>query len=323
MARRIYDLVLKGQQVLIAGKKNSYLVDRVVKSSIFQAHIQGTSTPVMIKTERHPMMYKPELDAHEFNCIRNSPYITSMYEAIDNGTDKCMVFEWLDHNLWSLRYQKRARNSALPKTAAKSVLQALTALSNMDGQGAGVHADIYPHNIMVSDADSPSPTVKLGDLGNLIPAGSQLTYRLQGHAIRAPEIWMGRTISPACDVWALGVSLANFLAAKQLFGPSGFNLQLEQKARKKMQIAYSIAKIIQLVGPIPWDIESRYTKEFDLANALLEKEFIKVRSLETELSNMEVPEDCVEFIRYLLTLDPHERPTAEQALKHPWLHDTA
>lgn len=31
--------------------------------------------------------------------------------------------------------------------------------------------------------------------------------RPQGFAIRAPEIWMGKAPTPACDVWALGVSV--------------------------------------------------------------------------------------------------------------------
>ena len=31
---------------------------------------------------------------------------------------------------------------------------------------------------------------------------------------------------------------------------------------------------------------------------------------------------CLEFLKYLLTIDPLERPTAEEALNHPWLqHD--
>lgn len=87
-----------------------------------------------------------------------------------------------------------------------------------------------------------------------------------------------------------------------------------------MQAACSISKIIQLVGLFPWDKDSKYTEEYDLAKLLVRKGFIGNRSLEAELSSMEIPKDCVEFILYLLALDPRERPTAEQALKHPWLH---
>ena len=33
----------------------------------------------------------------------------------------------------------------------------------------------------------------------------------------------------------------------------------------------------------------------------------------------EADEGCRDFLLYLLTVDPQERPTAELALQHPWL----
>ena len=33
----------------------------------------------------------------------------------------------------------------------------------------------------------------------------------------------------------------------------------------------------------------------------------------------EADEGCRDFLLYLLTVDPQERPTAEAALQHPWL----
>jgi hypothetical protein len=41
--------------------------------------------------------------------------------------------------------------------------------------------------------------------------------------------------------------------------------------------------------------------------------------LEEELSNRQVERGCVDFICYLLTLDPEKRPTAKQALEHSCL----
>jgi hypothetical protein len=100
----------------------------------------GSRTRALIlNTKVHPVPYKREIDVYEFDYIRNSPYIRSIYESVDNGTDKCMVFEWMEHDLWSLRHKKRSSNSAFSKTIAKSALQALAAFSDMDGQGPGVH----------------------------------------------------------------------------------------------------------------------------------------------------------------------------------------
>lgn len=84
------------------------------------------------------------------------------------------------------------------------------------------------------------------------------------------------------------------------------------------QAAWAIAKIIQLVGPVKQDENPKYTVEFYLAEVMVDMGTIKMGSLEQELAKVDAPADCVEFIRYLLDLDHTNRPTAEQALQHPW-----
>lgn len=212
----------------------------------------------MLKTEDHPVIYQREADVYEFDCIRESPYIRSLHEVVDNDTDKCMVFQWMDSDLWSLRKQRHQLNPQLPKIVAKSVLKALVAFDYMDGQGAGVHTgeswsrfdidlygwwlllthdlDVNPNNILVDGADTSSTVVKLSDLGGcknfLVPflkwgfltltgivihAYEEQECRLQGFAIRAPEIWMGKAPTPACDVWSLGVSVRFMVPFLDLF----------------------------------------------------------------------------------------------------------
>lgn len=66
-----------------------------------------------------------------------------MHEAVDNGTDKCMILEWLDHDLWEIHNRKLQSESLLPKIVAKSVLKAIVAFSDMDGQGVNVHTGVF------------------------------------------------------------------------------------------------------------------------------------------------------------------------------------
>lgn len=100
----------------------------------------------MLKVESHPVSYTCEVNAYQFQCIRKSPYIRSLHEVVDNGTDRCMIFEWMDSDLWSLRRKKNESSTSLPPTSlllskvvAKSVLKALVEFQNMDGQGPGIH----------------------------------------------------------------------------------------------------------------------------------------------------------------------------------------
>lgn len=87
------------------------------------------------------------------------------------------------------------------------------------------------------------------------------------------------------------------------------------------QAACSIAKIIRLIGPITRSEDPKFADEFDLAEIVAQMDVLTTCSLEEELKTFGVEQDCLEFVRWLLTLDPGMRPTATQALEHPWLQD--
>lgn len=99
------------------------------------------------------------------------------------------------------------------------------------------------------------------------------------------------------------------------------NIRLPSKPLETTQAAWSIGKIIQLLGPLPRNEDARFTDEFNIAEFLVRKGVIKLGSLEDELRFFDVPEDCVQFVLDLLVLDPEKRPTVTQALEHPWLQD--
>ena len=113
-----------------------------------------------------------------------------------------MVLEWMDTDLWRSRSIEIPPGSDLPKNVAKSILEALTIFSDI----GGTHTDINPNNVLLSRLESPTPLVKVGDLGNLVTEGYN-SARLQGHAIRAPEVWKGYGCWAASDVWSLGVTV--------------------------------------------------------------------------------------------------------------------
>lgn len=75
---------------------------------------------------------------------------------------QCMVFEWMDTDLWQLPSGPFRSGSKLPKIVAKSVLGALAVFHDLNG----VHTDVNPNNVFVSGIHDHCPIVKLGDLGN-------------------------------------------------------------------------------------------------------------------------------------------------------------
>lgn len=98
--------------------------------------------------------------------------------------------------------------------------------------------------------------------------------------------------------------------------------------------AWCIAKIQRLIGPLGPPVGNpAYEEEFLMAEHLesttfehpdtkLETQFINVGTLRQELeklTNPRVSPGLIDFIEYLLTVDHTKRPTALEALQHPYL----
>ncbi len=131
--------------------------------------------------------YNRERRTYALPSISQSPYIRTLVDIIGHDVDdyqnehsqadiksqkdvlsqpqepqpRCMVFEWMDTDLWQLPSKPFRSGSPLPRIVARSILEALVVFDSEDG----VHADVNPNNIFVSSAGGPSPLVKLRDLG--------------------------------------------------------------------------------------------------------------------------------------------------------------
>ena len=97
--------------------------------------------------------------------------------------------------------------------------------------------------------------------------------------------------------------------------------------------AYCIAKVRRLVGPVSPPTKTEYEDEFVVAeyfetntyehpDTKLDTPFIKVGTLRQELDKLNDPKvspELLDFIDYLLVIDHTKRPTALDALQHPYI----
>lgn len=143
-------------------------------------------------------------------------------------------------------------------------------------------------------------------------------------------IWnYGMTQPLLHNVHWLTVKLVHWLSHSAIFGP-------HDKIVQDLTEAWCIAKIRRLVGPIEPPVDSKYEEEFALAEYLetstfrhqedsSEIQFITVGTLRQELEKISAPKvspELLDFIGFLLVLDHTKRPTAVEALQHPYLnHD--
>ena len=282
--------------------------------------------------------FEDERYLYGFEEIRQSPHIRSFLDFIDpaNASENkvtnhidgsvdpqvpCLIFEWMDHTLWRLPSAPYRSNSVLPRIIARSVLSALALLKR---DFDAIHADINPNNILLSKVEGLAPSVKVGDLGCVVSEGFN-DVRIQSLETRAPEVWQGRGCWHTSDVWSLGVSLAHWLASRTIFGP-------KNKRVEGLTEAWCMAKLQRLVGEIDapeanagykrdWlqarEIMSISDPDTDGKTLLVPKETL--RQILEALPDTKPSAELLDFIDSLLVIDYTKRPTAEEALSHPYL----
>lgn len=169
----------------------------------------------------------------------------------------------------------------------------------------------------------------------VITEGSK--QRGQSLPCRAPEVWQGLGCQHSSDVWSLGITvssqtslfqrkliwkLARRLSPQPIFGPS-------DKIIEGFTEAWCIAKIIHLLGPLGQPVDCQaYKEEFELAEQLAVMDnphdgtmLMKGGTLREELQRLSDPSvspQLLDFIESLLVVDHSKRPTASEALQHPY-----
>jgi hypothetical protein len=105
--------------------------------------------------EEHRVVYSRERGNYSIPRIVQSPYIRKLRDFIDGDNvnerstepkeskpeNQCMVFEWMDADLWQLPSESFRSSSKLPRIVTRSVLEALAVLDELGGVHTGL--DLY------------------------------------------------------------------------------------------------------------------------------------------------------------------------------------
>ena len=217
--------------------------------------------------------------------------------------------------------------------------------------------DINPNNILLSDIESASQMVKLGDLGYRVRLGETLFTSLSNdpsnsgrfqHTSYTPNWMQGAgglarlgLLAGFC-IWSLGVTvsyqtlyprtqligqLAHWPGHQSIFGDV-------DKVAEDHTASWCIAKIDRLVGPLGPPVQKPvYGSESCMAGEMSTDTYIDpgidrpvpyvhVATLRQELESLPDPEldlDILDLIDSLLTVGRKKGPTAAEALKYPYL----
>ena len=244
--------------------------------------------------------------ADEHNLLR-------LYDYFYHREHLFIVTELLRANLYEFQKYNRESGEAPYFTCSRLqriAAQVLHALAFMHAQQV-IHCDLKPENILIRSYSRC--LVKVIDVGSSCFVSDHLSSYVQSRSYRAPEVILGLPYDGRIDVWSLGCILAELYSGHVLF--------------QNDSLATLLARCVGILGRMPARLlQARHARKyFTRSGELYERDddgrAYLLRSKRGPLRCRLRGADagfCV-FVEALLALDPDARPTAAQALQHPWL----
>lgn len=223
--------------------------------------------------------------------------------------------------------------------------QCLVALSFVHKLGL-VHSDVKPENILL--ASYSRARVKIIDFGSSCYVTDRQSSYIQSRSYRAPEVVLGLPYDGKIDIWSLGCVIAEMYTGQVTFQNDSvvsmlsrieaicgaFPRHMIENGRQSDNfftptgLLYEKTECDDEVHPD----SSRSFAEDDLDESVFTVFQPKTTTMAERLgfdadlmsrSRHTWEEDekalFVDFVTKLLTIDPSKRPTADEALEHPWI----
>lgn len=242
-----------------------------------------------------------------------------------------LVTELLRDNLYEFSRYNRENEDELYFTLGRiqrvtaQVLHALDYIHSLHL----IHCDLKPENILIKSYSRCE--VKVIDFGSSCYIHDHLSSYVQSRSYRSPEVILGCKYDYKIDMWSLGCIVAELWTGNVLF--------------QNETVQGLLARVLSIIGPFPEEMfrSGRLIHKFFTAERILYQEakeeegkdedgqpkrpkkdkkqiqllIPKKTSLKARLHTDD--EVFISFVRSLLELDTSKRPTAKEALKHPFI----
>ncbi|TDH64718.1 hypothetical protein CCR75_002477 [Bremia lactucae] len=248
------------------------------------------------------------------NCKVDEKHLVRFLDAFYFREHLIIVTELLRDNLYEfsrLLSQRGVINYFSIPRLKKITIQVLEALDTLHTLGL-VHCDLKPENILIENFSSC--TIKVIDFGSACFTTDELASYVQSRSYRAPEVILGLVYDTKIDLWSLGCVIAELFTGAVLF-PNDSEQTL-------------LVRILATIGPIP---ASLLAGRENLQRQLIDTGLFSVDHVgngKLNASQLLPPlvqvictkdAEFLDFLQNLLQIDPASRPSARNALAHPWL----
>lgn len=268
----------------------------------------------------------------------------------------CLVFEILASNLYELIKQNQFRglNMKLVKVLTRQLLDSFAQLKSFQI----IHCDLKPENILLVQPEKAD--IKVIDFGSACFTGQTVYSYIQSRFYRSPEVILGLPYTESIDMWSLGCIVGELFLGLPMFpGSSEYNQiykitdMLGLPPRHMLELGRNTLNFFDKVPSS--DPHKNATYKLKLHEAYVEfsksskgkediakaeqpnKNYFNQRKLPDIIMNYKMHsrkmtqsmidkenqdrELLVDFLTKVLNLNPLERMTPQEALKHPFVND--
>jgi protein kinase len=275
---------------------------------VFRAEQKNTGDVVAIKKMKQRFVTWEEcLQLREIISLRRlqHPNVIKLKEVVRENTELCMVFEFMEQNIYQIMKQRSASRGHSPnlfdEKEIRSILtQTLLGLQAIH-KGGFMHRDLKPENLLTK-----GDLVKIADFGlaKEIRSRPPFTDYVSTRWYRAPEIVLrsDRYNSPI-DIWALGAITVELYLNRPLFPGASDTDQL-----------FKICSVLGAPTSSEWEEGHHLIKKLNLRFPQ-----VSPTPLRQLLSNTHASPALLDLLEGMMRFNPSDRPTATQCLMHPFI----
>ncbi|KAM1724964.1 hypothetical protein ACFX11_023353 [Malus domestica] len=266
--------------------------------TVWQAINKQTGEVVAIKKMKKSYFSWEEcVSLREVKSLRrmNHPNIVKLKEVIRENDMLYFVFEYMEFNLYQLMKDKE---KLFPEAEVRNwCFQVFQGLAYMHQRGY-FHRDLKPENLLVT-----KDVIKIADFGLAREINSQPPYTeyVSTRWYRAPEVLLQSYLySSKVDMWAMGAIMAELFSLRPLF-----------PGVSEADEVYKICSVIGSPTKDSWADGLRLASDINY-------QFPQFAGVDLSTRIPSASEGAISLITSLCSWDPSRRPTAAEALHHPF-----